>query len=55
MLCVAPVALEVVVAVTVEGVLEVAPPDELPEFIARLKLVLYVDSCTDRISGAMGM
>lgn len=42
MLCVAPLALDDVVAVIVEDVLEVAPPDELPVFMARLKLVLYI-------------
>lgn len=40
MLCVAPLALDVVVAVTVEDVLAVALAEELPELMARLKLVL---------------
>lgn len=42
MLCAAPLALDDVVAVIVDDVLGVAPPDELPEFMARLKLVLYI-------------
>lgn len=40
LLCVAPLALDVVVAVTVEDVLAVALAEELPELMARLKLVL---------------
>lgn len=49
LLCVAPLAADVVVAVPLEDVLGVAPPDELPELIARLKLVLRIRN--SRIKG----